>query len=220
MQQELEAEPTTVEVPPQLKQLPPGAGSVSLSPSPPREYLSSQGEPPLEAPRLESHVDDGDGALTGIPRPSLLASSFMDEEPWDEEEALPGATGNLASAEPPRTSLVNDLFHSQAKARPQSNREPPAQAVPAQGKATRGKAGGLSRAEREESQERISELEEELQRYKAENERVQRLRESHQKELAKLRGEQGAFEEYKVSEMERFKAAVSPPDSLFSLCVY
>ena len=64
----------------------------------------------------------------------------------------------------------------------------------------------VSRAEREESQQRISELERELLRYKTENERVQRLRGSHQKELAKLRGEQVAFEDYKVTEMERFKA--------------
>ena len=204
VQQELEAEPTQGDITPQLKH-----GSVSVSPSPPREYLSSQYEPPVEPLKPEGLGDTEGGTLTGVERPGLLASSFMDEEPWDEEEALPGASTNLPSArgaEPPRSSLVNDLFHSHAKAQTEQKRELPTQSVPAQGKATRVKAGSLSRAEREESQQRISELERELLRYKTENERVQRLRGSHQKELAKLRGEQAAFEDYKVTEMERFKA--------------
>lgn len=52
----------------------------------------------------------------------------------------------------------------------------------------------------------MQELEEQLARYKVENERIARLRATHQKELQKLQNERAAFEQHRAAEMARFKA--------------
>lgn len=147
----------------------------------------------LKDPRSHSRLSDTKTSETNKPVPQ---ETWGDNESWDPPEP----PDPMETTQPPPTSsLVANLFHPRTSSAPSISKQRH------QKDKQRSNQKNVPGSEIL-SAEKIQELEDELARYRAENERVQRLRTSHQRELQKLRQEQAAFEEHRAAEAERFKA--------------